>query len=65
MTRLEKQAITLSVKLANTVARLPVFDKRISGDIPDAYFHIRAIQNIIMSRDVARVYLLKPKTKKR
>lgn len=57
MTRLENKVLNLSVQLANTINRLPVFDKRIAGDIPDAYFHVRAIQNIVMSRDVARLRL--------
>lgn len=51
MTRLEKQVMRLSADLANTMKRLPAIDRRTHHDTEDAYFHIRAIQSILLARD--------------
>lgn len=61
MTTLEKKFLKLTQQTSNLFMRLPVFDKRLMSDQADVTYHIRALQNIILSRDnVRKMKRLKP-----
>lgn len=54
MTALENKALKYTQEAFNVFARLPVFDKRVTDDKSDFAFHVRALQNIILSRGEIR-----------
>lgn len=51
LTDLEKEVIDASCKLHNLFCKLPVFHP---SDIRDECYHIHAIQNLVMAREVYR-----------